>query len=113
MSLKSGLLAESTWALDTITVLLHDDSSVASFELRQVGADAQHRVLADRGFPCGWCASAWSLLWWDVSPVTRKGNRGGEAKRGFAVECCEGLKAARLSWCNSSVFSLESACSVA
>ncbi|XP_010725996.1 AT-rich interactive domain-containing protein 1A-like, partial [Meleagris gallopavo] len=56
MSLKSGLLAESTWALDTITVLLHDDSSVASFELRQVGADAQHRVLADRGFPCGWCA---------------------------------------------------------
>ena len=36
MSLKSGLLAESTWALDTITVLLHDDSSVASFELRQV-----------------------------------------------------------------------------
>ena len=47
MSLKSGLLAESTWALDTITVLLHDDSSVASFELRQVGADAQHRVLAE------------------------------------------------------------------
>ncbi|XP_052558817.1 AT-rich interactive domain-containing protein 1A-like isoform X1 [Tympanuchus pallidicinctus] len=36
MSLKSGLLAESTWALDTITVLLHDDSSVASFDLRQL-----------------------------------------------------------------------------
>ena len=53
MSLKSGLLAESTWALDTVTVLLHDDSSIASFELRQVGADAQHGVLADSGFPCG------------------------------------------------------------
>ncbi|XP_048784442.1 AT-rich interactive domain-containing protein 1A-like [Lagopus muta] len=36
MSLKSGLLAESTWALDTITALLHDDSSVASFDLRQL-----------------------------------------------------------------------------
>jgi len=59
------------------------------------------------------CQRVVSPLWWDVSPVTRKGNRGGEAKRGFAVECCEGLKAARLSWCNSSVFSLESACSMA
>ncbi|XP_052545980.1 AT-rich interactive domain-containing protein 1A-like [Tympanuchus pallidicinctus] len=36
MSLKSGLLAESTWALDTITVLLHDDSNIASFDLRQL-----------------------------------------------------------------------------
>lgn len=36
MSLKSGLLAESTWALDTINILLYDDSTVASFNLSQV-----------------------------------------------------------------------------
>uniref|UniRef100_A0A3B3QQC0 AT-rich interactive domain 1B n=1 Tax=Paramormyrops kingsleyae TaxID=1676925 RepID=A0A3B3QQC0_9TELE len=36
MSLKSGLLAESTWALDTINVLLYDDSTVASFTLSQL-----------------------------------------------------------------------------
>ncbi|KAF5896234.1 AT-rich interactive domain-containing protein 1B-like, partial [Clarias magur] len=35
MSLKSGLLAESTWALDTINILLYDDSTVASFNLTQ------------------------------------------------------------------------------
>ena len=33
MSLKSGLLAESTWALDTLNVLLFDDSTVAYFGL--------------------------------------------------------------------------------
>lgn len=37
MSLKSGLLAESTWALDTINILLYDDSTVATFNLSQVG----------------------------------------------------------------------------
>ncbi|KAF7658778.1 hypothetical protein LDENG_00007390 [Lucifuga dentata] len=36
MSLKSGLLAESTWALDTINILLYDDSTVASFNLCQL-----------------------------------------------------------------------------
>ncbi|XP_069392258.1 AT-rich interactive domain-containing protein 1B-like isoform X3 [Paralichthys olivaceus] len=36
MSLKSGLLAESTWALDTINILLYDDSTVASFNLSQL-----------------------------------------------------------------------------
>ncbi|XP_041105348.1 AT-rich interactive domain-containing protein 1B-like isoform X3 [Polyodon spathula] len=36
MSLKSGLLAESTWALDTINILLYDDSTVASFNLLQL-----------------------------------------------------------------------------
>lgn len=36
MSLKSGLLAESSWALDTINILLYDDSTVASFSLTQV-----------------------------------------------------------------------------
>ncbi|XP_022528926.2 AT-rich interactive domain-containing protein 1B isoform X2 [Astyanax mexicanus] len=36
MSLKSGLLAESTWALDTINILLYDDSTVASFNLAQL-----------------------------------------------------------------------------
>ncbi|XP_033979934.1 AT-rich interactive domain-containing protein 1B [Trematomus bernacchii] len=36
MSLKSGLLAESTWALDTINILLYDDSTVGSFNLSQL-----------------------------------------------------------------------------
>ncbi|XP_013999534.2 AT-rich interactive domain-containing protein 1B isoform X6 [Salmo salar] len=36
MSLKSGLLAESTWALDTINILLYDDSTVSSFTLSQL-----------------------------------------------------------------------------
>ncbi|KAM4522001.1 AT-rich interactive domain-containing protein 1B isoform 2-T2 [Odontesthes bonariensis] len=36
MSLKSGLLAENTWALDTINILLHDDSTVGSFNLTQL-----------------------------------------------------------------------------
>lgn len=36
MSLKSGLLAESTWALDTVNILLYDDSTVATFNLSQV-----------------------------------------------------------------------------
>ncbi|XP_028858418.1 AT-rich interactive domain-containing protein 1B isoform X3 [Denticeps clupeoides] len=36
MSLKSGLLAESTWALDTINILLYDDSTVTSFTLSQL-----------------------------------------------------------------------------
>uniref|UniRef100_A0A8C9TWK1 AT-rich interaction domain 1B n=1 Tax=Scleropages formosus TaxID=113540 RepID=A0A8C9TWK1_SCLFO len=36
MSLRSGLLAESTWALDTINVLLYDDSTVGSFMLSQL-----------------------------------------------------------------------------
>ncbi|KAJ7985665.1 hypothetical protein DPEC_G00354420 [Dallia pectoralis] len=33
MSLKSGLLAESTWALDSISILLHDDNSISTFNL--------------------------------------------------------------------------------
>lgn len=33
MSLKSGLLAESTWALDTINILLYDDNSISTFSL--------------------------------------------------------------------------------
>ncbi|KAG5842537.1 hypothetical protein ANANG_G00178670 [Anguilla anguilla] len=36
MSLKSGLLAESTWALDTINILLYDDSSISTFSLCQL-----------------------------------------------------------------------------
>ncbi|KAG5276608.1 hypothetical protein AALO_G00107620 [Alosa alosa] len=36
MSLKSGLLAESTWALDTINILLYDDNTVGSFTLTQL-----------------------------------------------------------------------------
>lgn len=33
MSLKSGLMAESTWALDTLNILLYDDSTVSYFGL--------------------------------------------------------------------------------
>uniref|UniRef100_A0A8C9X0F9 AT-rich interaction domain 1B n=1 Tax=Sander lucioperca TaxID=283035 RepID=A0A8C9X0F9_SANLU len=36
MSLKSGLLAESTWALDTINILLYDEGTVGSFNLSQL-----------------------------------------------------------------------------
>lgn len=36
MSLKSGLLAESTWALDTINILLYDDNSISTFNLNQL-----------------------------------------------------------------------------
>ena len=39
MSLKSGLLAESTWALDTINILLYDDGSISTFELNTVSLD--------------------------------------------------------------------------
>lgn len=34
MSLKSGLLADSTWALDTLTILLHDDATYGYFNLK-------------------------------------------------------------------------------
>ena len=34
MSLKSGILAESTWALDTLNILLHDDRTVGFFYLK-------------------------------------------------------------------------------
>ena len=34
MSLKSGLLAESTWALDTLNILLRDDNTVGFFYLK-------------------------------------------------------------------------------
>ena len=36
MALKSGLLAESTWALDTLSILLFDDSTVAWFGLQHM-----------------------------------------------------------------------------
>ncbi|XP_040193940.1 AT-rich interactive domain-containing protein 1A isoform X2 [Rana temporaria] len=36
MSLKSGLLAESSWALDTINILLYDDNSIMTFNLSQL-----------------------------------------------------------------------------
>lgn len=50
MSLKSGLLAESTWALDTINILLYDDNSIMTFNLSQVGADALFELLILEGF---------------------------------------------------------------
>ena len=36
MSLKSGLLSEATWALDTLNILLYDDNTVAYFMLAQL-----------------------------------------------------------------------------
>lgn len=36
MSLKSGMLAESTWALDTLNTLLYDDSTVIYFGLQNL-----------------------------------------------------------------------------
>lgn len=36
MSLKSGLLAETAWALDTLTILLSDDTTVGFFKLSQL-----------------------------------------------------------------------------
>ena len=36
MSLKSGLLAESTWALDVLSILIHDDSTYLYFGLQKL-----------------------------------------------------------------------------
>lgn len=36
MSLKSGLLAESTWALDVISILMYDDNSILYFGLQHL-----------------------------------------------------------------------------
>lgn len=36
MALKSGLLAESTWALDTLNILLYDDSTISYFSLNHL-----------------------------------------------------------------------------
>lgn len=55
MSLKSGLLAESTWALDTINILLYDDNSIMTFNLSQVGADA----LWGSALKCWCCRGTW------------------------------------------------------
>jgi hypothetical protein len=48
MSLKSGLLAESTWALDALNILLYDDSTIAYFHLKHlpglVGILLEHYV---------------------------------------------------------------------
>lgn len=47
MSLKSGLLAESTWALDTINILLYDDNSIMTFNLSQVSTGGAWGTLED------------------------------------------------------------------
>lgn len=46
MSLKSGLLGESTWALDTINVLLYDDSTISTFDLNTVRIDVRSFIVA-------------------------------------------------------------------
>lgn len=45
MALKSGLLAESTWALDTLNILLYDDATVGYFGLNTLPGLLE--VLAD------------------------------------------------------------------
>ncbi len=51
MSLKSGLLAESTWALDTINILLYDDSSISTFDLNTVRLNIDPLMLVNRSTP--------------------------------------------------------------
>lgn len=45
MSLKSGLLAESTWALDTINILLYDDNSISTFDLNTVSLNIEPTIV--------------------------------------------------------------------
>lgn len=52
MSLKSGLLAESTWALDTINILLYDDSSISTFDLNTVRLISVARLMVYNTTPC-------------------------------------------------------------
>jgi len=52
MSLKSGLLAESTWALDTINILLYDDNSVSTFELNMVRLNFEHLIIVHNNTLC-------------------------------------------------------------
>lgn len=46
MSLKSGLLGESTWALDTINILLYDDSTIPTFDLNTVRLHNSYLIIA-------------------------------------------------------------------
>lgn len=84
MSLKSGLLAESTWALDTINILLYDDSTVASFTLSQVPSQflwpptddtfIQHRLSFT--LRCSKCCSPFSLVLFCAAAGFSRADRG-------------------------------------
>lgn len=52
MSLKSGLLAESTWALDTINILLYDDNSISTFDLNTVRLNVELVIIVYNGTSC-------------------------------------------------------------
>lgn len=52
MSLKSGLLGESTWALDTINILLYDDSTISTFDLNTVRQSIEPSMMAFNIIPC-------------------------------------------------------------
>lgn len=75
MSLKSGLLAESTWALDTINILLYDDNSISTFNLCQVSYTNPHKLsLCMSSKDCFGDYSLWFLSyldswswWWSTS----------------------------------------------
>ena len=42
MALRSGLLMETTWALDTLNILLYDDNSIAYFGLGNMPGNSCH-----------------------------------------------------------------------
>ena len=42
MALRSGLLMETTWALDTLNILLYDDNSIAYFGLGNMPGTNSH-----------------------------------------------------------------------
>lgn len=67
MSLKSGLLGESTWALDTINILLYDDSTIPTFDLNTVRLSKSHLT----AFNCVVCVVVTShILGLSLSPLS-------------------------------------------
>lgn len=70
MSLKSGLLAESTWALDTINILLYDDSTVATFNLSQVSQHEEPRTEAEHETTGARCLTAAGARHLALSPTS-------------------------------------------
>lgn len=61
MSLKSGLLAESTWALDTINILLYDDNSISTFDLNTVRLNTEPLMMV---YNCTLCVVIMSNMFY-------------------------------------------------
>lgn len=47
MALKSGLLLETTWALNVLTVYLNDDHAVGSFSLAKIPSILEVKFFLD------------------------------------------------------------------